>query len=87
MNLKKNRFLIYAKFEGNQFQAPNENPEWIIKNMKMHPEWNAARVRAGVKNKIKHVLKRGERYQGELNKEESLLLNLMQVTISQISLL
>ena len=55
--------------------------------MKMHPEWNAARVQAGVKNKIKHVLKRGERYQGELNKEESLLLNLMQVTISKISLL
>ena len=77
--------MIYAKFEGKQFQAPNENPEWIIKNMKMHPEWNAARVQAGVKNKIKHVLKRGERYQGELNKEESLLLNLMQVALSQNS--
>ena len=77
--------MIYAKFEGKQFQAPNENPEWIIKNMKTHPEWNTARVQAGVKNKIKHVLKRGERYQGELNKEESLLLNLMQVALSQNS--
>ena len=54
----------------------------IIKNMKMHPEWKGARVQAAVKDKIKHVLNRGERYQGELNKEESLLLNLMQVILS-----
>ena len=55
--------------------------------MKVHPIWNGERDPARVKNKIKQALKRGERYQGELNKEESLLLNLMQVTLSQISLL
>ena len=54
--------------------------------MKMHPIWNGQRDPARVKNKIKQVLKKGERYQGELNKEESLLLNLMQVKMSQNSL-
>ena len=50
--------------------------------MKMHPIWKGERDPARVKNKIKQALKRGERHQGELNKEESLLLNLMQVKIS-----
>ena len=67
------------KILGNQYQTVNENQEWIIKNMKVHPEWNGARVSERMRNKMKHSLKKGEKYKGELKKEENLLLNLMQV--------
>ena len=52
-----------------------------MKNMKSHPEWNGAHIHGTRRNRLKHMLKQGERYPGELNKEENLLLNLMQVVI------
>ena len=73
-----------AKILGNQYPTVKENPEWIIKNMKIHPEWNRARVSDRLRNNMKHSLEKGEKYKGELNllkKEENLLLNLMQVMI------
>ena len=66
---------------GNQYQTINEDPEWIIKNMKAHPEWNGARIHGTRRNKLRQMLKQVERYPVELNKEENLLLNLMQVII------